>query len=140
MNIENETRIRELTDKLQKWELAGFPPADAPLEESLEARELARWELHERAGELSLVYLDDTKNTDWLSDEERNLVHVGDCVKIIRSDERFWVRVEDADSYYLTGTVENLLIDDGNDHLFLGRRIHFPRRAVVDIMPEEIVR
>lgn len=136
MNAENVTRIRELIDKLKNWEVAGMPPADAPLEETLEARELARWELHSRSCELPLVYLGDTIYKEWLSHEV--VIHGGDYVKVIHSNERFWVRVEEADTYYLTGTVESPLTNV--EPLFFGRRVHFSRRAVLEMTrlePEE---
>ena len=55
-----------------------------------------------------------------------------DAVKICRNDERFWVRVTAIEDATKSGTVNNVLIRDGNEDLAVGTPVRFERRHVFD--------
>jgi hypothetical protein len=58
----------------------------------------------------------------------------GDCIKVCRNDERFWVLVSDSYGTTITGTVNNQLVCTGNEDLPLGTPIVCERRHVYDVI------
>jgi hypothetical protein len=58
----------------------------------------------------------------------------GDCVKICRNEERFWIFLTKVDGTVLEGTVNNHLVNPANADLPLHRPVSFERQYVYDIM------
>jgi hypothetical protein len=63
-------------------------------------------------------------------DQELADISVGDCVKVCRCDERFWILITETSARYLVGEVNSQLIAPDNLPLKVGQLVRFERRHV----------